>query len=159
MMFKTTTVLCALSLLLSSTLAAPAGSKKNIYLLKCEPNECPIGVCEPDEFTVTAAALFRNGPVKAGATTAKPDVLALLSGYRPKWEGTRRTVRLGTEGTLTTNISAGAASLPKSQIAGDATLGNENLVCFKDGSTTFGITYEGDRYTCTTTYWCPSIEV
>ncbi|KAF2796794.1 hypothetical protein K505DRAFT_323053 [Melanomma pulvis-pyrius CBS 109.77] len=146
------------SLALSGPLA-PAGSKHNVYLVRCEPNECPIGDCDPGEFTITAAAYFRNGPITEGTTrVSTPTALGKLSGYAPKWEGIKRTVRLGTDGTFTVNIGAKAASASKGDIAGDGSLGTEPFVCFKDGTTKFAITNEGDRYTCTTDYWCPSVD-
>ncbi|KAF2463987.1 uncharacterized protein BDR25DRAFT_307462 [Lindgomyces ingoldianus] len=159
MFFEATATLLFLSIFLSEALAAPAGSKHNIYLVKCEPNECPIGLCDPGEFTIMGAALFRNGPVTSGTRVTKPDVFTEVSGYRSQWEGAKRTVRMGTDGTLTSNISSGAAALAKGQIAGDATLGSEPFTCFKDGSTKFTISRDGDAYTCTTSYWCPSVDV
>ena len=63
------------------------------------------------------------------------------------------------DGSFTANISTKAGSLKKGEIAGDATLGSEPFVCFKDGVGKFVIQDEGDKYTCTTNYWCPSIDV
>ncbi|KAF2709363.1 hypothetical protein K504DRAFT_346698, partial [Pleomassaria siparia CBS 279.74] len=140
-------------------LASPLGSKHNIYLVHCEPNECPIGDCDPGEFTTTAAAYFRNGPITESTTkVSTPTALGRLTGYQPKWEGIKRTVRVGTAGSFTSDIGAKAASLKKGDIAGDGTLGAEPFACFRDGTGKFLIADDGDRYTCTTEYWCPSVD-
>jgi hypothetical protein len=160
MIFTTASLLAATllsSLALSSPLG-PLGSKHNVYLIHCSPNECPIGDCDPGEFSITAAAYFRNGPItESTSLITVPTSLGKLTGYQPKWEGVKRTVRVA-DGSFTANISAKAGSTKKGEIAGDATLGSEPFVCFKDGVGRFAIQVEGDRYTCTTDYWCPSID-
>jgi hypothetical protein len=161
MIFTTVSLLAATllsSLALSSPLA-PLGSKHNVYLISCTPNTCPIGDCDPGEFTITAAAYFRNGPItESTSRITVPTSLGKITGYQPKWEGVKRTVKVA-DGSFTANISTKAGSLKKGEIAGDATLGSEPFVCFKDGVGKFVIQDEGDRYTCTTNYWCPSIDV
>ena len=156
MLFSTAALLAA-TLLPSLALAAPQGSKHNVYLVSCEPNECPIGECEPGDFTITAAAYFANGPVAEGNPRVTPTALGKISGYLPKWEGTKRSIRLGSNGSFSSNIGAKSSSLKYGDIAGDATLGTEPFACFKDGKEKFQITDDGDRYTCTTDYWCASV--
>lgn len=61
---------------------------------------------------------------------------------------------------FTSRIDINADQLSKSQIAGTGTLGNEDLVCFVDGTTTFsfGSGLLGLREsTCVADYWCASI--
>jgi hypothetical protein len=160
-MILTTASLLAATLLPSLALAgplAPLGSKHNVYLVHCSPDECPIGLCDPGEFTITAAAYFRNGPITDSTSRiTTPTTLGKLTGYNLKWEGVKRTVKVA-DGSFTVNISAKAASVKKGELAGDATLGTEPFVCFRDGVGAFAIRDDGDRYTCTTDYWCPSID-
>ncbi|KAF2690647.1 hypothetical protein K458DRAFT_412008 [Lentithecium fluviatile CBS 122367] len=157
--------LLAASAFATAVVAAPVetlGSKHVVYLSTCVPNECPIGLCDPEDFNLIAAAYFRNGP--PATSTASPTTLGPISSFGSgpaSWEGTKRSVRLGTDGTYTSNIARGAKSLAKGEIAGDGELkgvGSEPFVCFKDGATKFRATYELDRYTCTADYYCPSID-
>lgn len=141
---------------------AALGSKHTVYLVQCDPNECPIGYCEDDEFRIKAAAYFRDGPIDASAPTSRvqsPTTLTTLSDNRAAFEGSKRTFRLGRDGTFTSNLPKSASTASKGSIAGDATLGTEPFVCFKDGSSKFGIRYDDERYTCTTQYYCPSVDV
>ncbi|KAF2275250.1 uncharacterized protein EI97DRAFT_475860 [Westerdykella ornata] len=142
-----------LALVPSLALSVPtaAGSKHNVYLVRCQPSD-------PDEDVIVAAAFFRDGPIKEGSTLQNPTALVTVSGSSPEWEGRQRRVRLD-EGTFTTNISADAKKAAKGSIAGDAKLGSEPFVCFKDGTTKFSVRYDRERYSCTTDYWCPSIDV
>jgi hypothetical protein len=149
------------ALLPAICLSAPtaAGSKHNVYLTHCQPTDCSDFDCDPEENRITAAAYFANGPITDGSTSRiqKPTTLATIN--QSAWEGTKRTLRLGTAGSFTSNISSTARTAAKGTIAGDATLGTEPFVCFKDGTTKFSVTYEYDTYTCTTDYWCPSTDV
>ncbi|KAF2261476.1 hypothetical protein CC78DRAFT_356002 [Lojkania enalia] len=149
----------ALALLPTFVLSAPLGSKHNIYLVHCDPVKCPIGLCYPGEFQITAAAFFANGPINPDSSTNSPTSLGQLSGYQPKWEGIQRRVAVGTMGTFASNFPASASTAEKGSIVGDASLGSEPFVCFKDGATKFTIKYDAADYTCTTDYWCPSVEV
>lgn len=160
MIFGVTFFFAILPTLALSAPAAPAGSKHNVYLVHCEPNECPIGSCDPGDFTITAAAYFRNGPIAEGTTSRvqTPTTLARLNGDNTRFEGSRRTFRFGSDGTFTTNIPASARTAASGSIAGDATLGEEPFVCFKDGKTKFQINNDDERYTCTTDYWCASTD-
>jgi hypothetical protein len=158
--FKTAS-LVLFGLLASLSNTAPAGSKHNVYLVHCEPEECPIGLCEPGEFTITAATFFSTGSVaNNGKAVVKPDAIGKLSGYNPSFESaTSKNVRLGREGTFTWNITAAAKTYKKGELAGLATLGSEPFACFKDAATKFAIRDDGDKYTCTADYWCGSYDV
>lgn len=165
MIVSTTALLGALALLLALSQAAPAGSKHTVYLATCVPEDCPIGLCDPEDFNLIAAGYFRNGPPTS--TYTAPTALGTLSGFSSSWEGTKRSVRLGTDGTFTSNISAAAKTAAKGDIAGDGTLAggsligdsSEPFICFKDGSTKFRATHDLDDYTCTAAYYCPSVDV
>jgi hypothetical protein len=149
-------LLVALPTLAFSSPIVAAGSKHNVYLARCQHEDCSI-FCDPDDSALTVAAYFSGGPITDGSTKlVTPTRLGRLTG---QWEGAKKTVRLGTDGTLTTNIETSARTAKKGDIAGDATLGTEPFVCFKDGSTEFTIRYDDERYKCKTDYWCPSIEV
>jgi hypothetical protein len=154
--------LAALALLPSIALSTPTialGSKHNVYLANCDPNECPIGLCDPGDFHLTAAIYFKNGPIAEGSTSVqRPSGIGKVSGNKPAWEGAKRTGRFELDGSFVSNISAGAKTAAKGEIAGDGTLGDEPFVCFKDGTTKFQMSYDTDRYTCTADYWCGSIE-
>ncbi|KAF2201227.1 hypothetical protein GQ43DRAFT_480892 [Delitschia confertaspora ATCC 74209] len=155
-------VLSLLLLLTTISTSAPAGSKHNIYLTRCEPDGCPIGICDPGEFTLTAATLFRNGPVTptTGSRVSTPDAIGKLSGYNPGFEGSStKSVRLGRDGTFSWNITTGSNKLTKGALVGDGALGTEPFACFRDGSTKFAIREDGDRYSCTAEYWCGSLDV
>jgi hypothetical protein len=102
--------------------------------------------------------LYYNGP--SGGRNSPADVGTVADPAR-KWEGGSRSVRLDA-GLFTSSIADDADDLPKSSIAGSAKLGDESLVCFRDGSTTFqfssGLLGLGST-TCKADYWCGSIEV
>lgn len=161
MRFKTVSTL--LLLLPVVTLSAPtaAGSKHNVYLISCRPKDCYDWDCEFEYDGIRAAAFFRDGPIPEGSQTRiqRPTSLATLSSPRTKWEGAKRVFRLGRDGTFTSNIDAAASSATKGSIVGDGTLGTELFVCFKDGATRFLVSYDDEEYTCTTDYWCPSVDV
>ncbi|KAF2740569.1 hypothetical protein EJ04DRAFT_558569 [Polyplosphaeria fusca] len=144
--------LLSLTALVATTSAAPAGSKHNIYLTRCTPTSCPIGACDPGDFGITAAAYYST------ATSAVPASIGTIDGYQPKWEGASKAIRLGTT-TFTSAIQAAAARAKKGDIVGDAKLGSEPFVCFKDGATTLGFTYDDTKYSCTADYWCGSVDV
>ena len=150
----------AILLIASISAAAPAGSKHNLYLVKCEPEDCPIGLCDPGDFTITAATYFANGPVADSTRIITPDGIGKLSGYNPGFESaTSKSVRLGREGTLSWSIATASKSLTKGSLAGTATLGAEPFACFKDGTSKFTIRDDGDRYKCVADYWCGSIDI
>ncbi|KAL1591673.1 hypothetical protein SLS60_011671 [Paraconiothyrium brasiliense] len=110
-------------------------SKHNIYLATCtRPRSCLLVICDnPSPFT--AAAYYSNGV----STSINPTELATITNPASPWEGTPRQGRFRT-GTVTSTINAGAKALPKGEIAGEAKLGIEEFVCFRDGVTKFTAT-------------------
>ena len=76
-----------------------------------------------------------------------------------RWEGGKRSVRLGSAGTFSINLPTSARTANKGSIAGEGTLGDEPFVCFKDGVSEFKIRYDDERFDCKTEYWCPSYDV
>jgi len=160
------TILAA-SALIATISAAPIetqGSKHVVYLSSCAPDDCPIGLCDPEDFNIVGAGYFRNGP--PASSSASASALGRLSsvGSGRTWEGSKVTTRIGTDGAFTSNIARGANSLAKGEIAGDGELkpsgaSSEPFVCFRDGVTKFKATYDYERYTCTAAYYCPSIDV
>jgi len=159
-MLLTPTLLLAVLPALALSAPTAAGSKHNVYLVRCAYSDCDGWECDPEE-TFAAGAFFRDGPIAEGSGTRiqRPTSLTRLSGSQTAWEGSKRTIRFGTSGTFTSNIGAAAKTAAKGSIAGDGTLGTEPFVCFKDGTTTFRVTYDDEPHTCTTDYWCPSINV
>ena len=163
----------ALTLPTSPTIASILGSKHNVYLANCDPNECPIGACDPGDFHLTAAIYFSSGSV-SGTGTNRPTGLGKLSGSNTKWEGAKRTARFDSDiglssGTFVSQIDKAAATAASGSLAGNGTLtvggglgggsgDGESFACFKDGTSKFVITYDTDRYTCTTDYWCGSLD-
>lgn len=99
--------------------------------------------------------IYYNGP----SSSSDPRDVGTVSYIARGWEGsTRRTVLDGS--SFTSSIDNDAKGLAKSQIAGSATLGREQFVCFKDGSSTFKFS-EGllglRSKTCRADYWCASL--
>ncbi|KAF2856251.1 hypothetical protein T440DRAFT_513332 [Plenodomus tracheiphilus IPT5] len=129
--------------------AAAAASKKNVYLSTCVER----GILDSD---TVLAAIYYN---KAASSSSSPTDVGTLSSRTRTWEGATRRVTLSA-GSLESKIDSGAKDLDKSQIAGTAKLGNEDLVCFVDGTTTFkfdsGLLDLGSTK-CTANYWCASI--
>lgn len=129
--------------------SAAAASKKNVYLSTCVERN----ILDSDTFL---AALYFNKPA---SSSSRPNDIATLNGGARTWEGAARRASLKA-GFLESKIDSGANTLDKSQIAGTAKLGSENLVCFVDGATTFR--FEGGLLDlgstkCTANYWCASI--
>lgn len=149
-----------LALIPSIALSAPtsvAGSSHNVYLVRCQ-SDCQGWSCGGNGDVIVAAAFFRDGPIQDGSSVQRPNSFATVSGSSPDLEGKQRRFRLD-DGTFTTNISADAKTASKGAIAGDAKLESEPFVCFKDGTTKLRLRSDGDRYSCTVDYWCPSIDV
>lgn len=146
--------------------AIQMGSKHNIYLATCTRRsglgECPLLIFCPEEAAVTysAIAYFANGPIASTGLTT-PSQIATVSEPPQPWEGAQRGAKLGRTSSVTASINAGANALEKGQIAGTAKMDAEDFVCFKDGTTFFEVRNElgGRQYSCTTEYWCPSIQV
>jgi hypothetical protein len=98
---------------------------------------------------------------KAATAGASPNDIGVVSEPAKKWEGATRKATLS-DGRFTSNIAAGADTLPKSSIAGTAKLGDEDFVCFVDGTSTFKFREGllGLRETnCKADYWCASTSV
>lgn len=157
-MLNTSRFLAALAILPSIVLSAPtaaAGSKHNIYLARCTVSVCILPILCSDE-TVNAAVYFANGPIADGSRISTPTAAGQVDA---RWEGGKRSVRLGSAGTFSVNLPTSARTADKGSIAGEATLGDEPFVCFKDGVSEFKIRYDDERFDCKTEYWCPSYDV
>lgn len=171
MHFSTTVLLSVAGAALTTPVAAAAlGSKKNVYLATCitRGRDCNIPIlCNLLDTITTAdtsvaaetfgAVIYYDGPATAGAS---PSDVGTLDSARA-WEGAARRTTLSA-GDFESRIQQGAGDLAKSQIAGTAKLGGEELICFRDGEATFlfrqGLL--GRRGTsCRADYWCASIEV
>ncbi|KAF1911914.1 hypothetical protein BDU57DRAFT_524019 [Ampelomyces quisqualis] len=129
---------------------AAAGSKKNVYLASCTSRSLYIA-------DTASAVVYYNGPVSGSS----PADVGVVSEPARDWEGQTRRVTLSA-GRFTSSIAASADALLKSQIAGIAKLGDEDLVCFVDGTSTFrfreGLLGLGET-TCKADYWCASTDV
>lgn len=155
--------------------SAAAGSKKNVYLATCTtrgfdcgiPILCSLFSTSPEtasDSAIDAAAetssvvIYYNGP--ATPRTSPSDIGTVSSPAR-SWEGATRRTSLDV-GDFEGKIARDAKGLEKSQIAGSATLGGEDFVCFKDGQSTFQFR-EGllgfRSANCLADYWCGSIEI
>lgn len=167
-MFLSSALSLALILFTSTTNSAPvtsieAGSKHNLYLVTCLYNPCTGILCGRQGVTsyYTAAAYYADGPHDQ-TPTANPTAFNTVSYPYQAWEGRVFTARLGTYGsTVTSNITAGAATLAKGDIAGAAKVDSEDFVCFKDGATSVVVrsALGATQASCTAQYWCPSIQV
>ncbi|KAF2272541.1 uncharacterized protein EI97DRAFT_436784 [Westerdykella ornata] len=149
-----------------NAIAAPMGSKHNLYLATCSKQtiipDCPLIILCPRQraATYTAVAYYANGPIESNRNK-NPTQIATVSNPAAPWEGTQRVAKLGRAGDFASNIDAGARNLAKSAIAGEAKLGTEEFVCFKDGESAFTVRDELDipEYSCKADYWCASIQV
>jgi hypothetical protein len=162
----------------TSALAVPVdavqqGSKHNLYLVTCakraaSPPGCFLGIICPQQKRqavtyYTAVAYYANGAIDSGTVgrNTNPTSLTTVSDPSQPWEGTQRVAKLGRTGDFSSNIDAGAKTVAKGQLAGDAKLASEDFVCFRDGQTKVTTRDElGDTTaSCTADYWCPSIQV
>jgi hypothetical protein len=106
----------------------------------------------------SSVVIYYDGPA---TSRTSPTDIGVVSEPAKKWEGASRRVSLS-GGRFTSSIAANADDLNKSDIAGSATLGNEEFVCFVDGSSTFSFKEGllGLRATnCKADYWCASTNV
>lgn len=101
----------------------------------------------------TAVAYYANGQ-----SNGNPTEIATVSDPAQSWEGTLRVANLRTS-AFSSNINADAAGLEKSAMAGQAKLGTEDFVCFKDGETAFTARDGLQQASCTANYWCASLSV
>lgn len=174
-MHFSTTVLLSLAgaALTTPATAAVLGSKKNVYLATCTTRgrDCDIPLlCNLFTSTASTAAedslaaetfsavIYYNGP---STSRSSPSDVGTVSSPARSWEGATRRTSLNV-GDFESKIEKGAAELAKSQIAGTAKLGDEELICFRDGEATFQfreglLTSRGAN--CRSDYWCASIEV
>ncbi|KAF1829309.1 hypothetical protein BDW02DRAFT_170662 [Decorospora gaudefroyi] len=151
-MHITNPLLLPLTLLLAlpptSTHAAPtaAASPKNIYLTSCTTY-----TLQSDQRT-SAAILYT-----AAAGSSNPSALSTLA--PTQWAGSTQRVQLSGS-IFESRIEAGAEGLERSSIAGQARLGRERFVCFRDGGSVFrfgeGVVGEGVTV-CTAEFWCGSL--
>ncbi|KAF1965120.1 hypothetical protein BU23DRAFT_575143 [Bimuria novae-zelandiae CBS 107.79] len=179
-MIEQTIFLGALALVPSIVLSTPVetlGSKHTVFLASCTPSDCPIDLCDPAGgmdappvlehmlascvVSTSGAGHFVNGPPSGSTASAT----AYASTSSTRWEGVSRSLKFSRYGTFKTSIDAKAGSLAKGEIAGSATLTArdggteaEPFLCFKDGSTKFRAKHDGDWFTCTAAYYCPTVD-
>ena len=107
----------------------------------------------------SSAVIYYNGPA---SSRTSPTDFGTVSEPAKKWEGATRKTDLSA-GRFTSSISDGADDLAKSQLAGSAKLGNEEFICFVDGSSTFkftgGLLGLLGNTNCKADYWCASLDV
>lgn len=144
----------SLALICSSVVlaaATPLASKHNIYLATCKRDpDCLLIICNAPPST-TAAAYYANGITNAN----RPSEFATVADPASPWEGASRKGKFRTA-TLSSAIDAGAKALAKGQIAGSATLGKEEFVCFRDGQSKFTTEDDDSTVNCVADYWCAS---
>ncbi|XP_014553093.1 hypothetical protein COCVIDRAFT_29610 [Bipolaris victoriae FI3] len=132
-------------------------SKNNIFLTTCTTRSILT-----DE-TSSSAILYAGTP-----STTNPTAIGTVASARAiQWAGFTRRVTLDGAGVFESRIERGADALPKSELAGYATLetsavagGKEEYACFRDGEATFrfvgGILGE-ETTVCKTEFWCASL--
>jgi hypothetical protein len=102
--------------------------------------------------------IYYEGAATSGASPA--DVTS-VSEPAKQWDGAIRRATLDA-GSFTSTIDNGADELPKSQLAGSATLADEQYICFVDGQSQFQFR-EGllglRTTTCRADFWCASLGV
>jgi hypothetical protein len=115
-------------------------------------------IANQDTADTASAVIYYNGPA---TSRTSPKDIGVVSEPAQKWEGVSRRTTLS-DGKFTSSIASNAAGLAKSEIAGSAKLGDEDFVCFVDGSSTFSFR-EGllglRSTTCKAEYWCASTNV
>jgi hypothetical protein len=106
----------------------------------------------------SSQALYYNG--QATSRNSPSDVGTVAEPARA-WDGASRRVRLSGK-QFTSSIADGANAIAKSEIAGTAKFGDEDMICFRDGSTTFSFS-SGllglSSTVCKADYWCASIVI
>ncbi|EUC45542.1 hypothetical protein COCMIDRAFT_95250 [Bipolaris oryzae ATCC 44560] len=132
-------------------------SKNNVFLTTCTTRSILT-----DE-TSSSAILYAGTP-----STTNPTAIGTVNSARAiQWAGSTRRVTLDGAGVFESRIERGADALPKSELAGYATLetstvagGKEEYACFRDGEATFrfvgGILGE-ETTVCKTEFWCASL--
>jgi hypothetical protein len=139
-----------------SSRKALVGSPRNVYL-----NTCTTRTVLSD--TTLSSAILYSG----SASTNQPTDIGTVSSPRAiQWAGFIRRVELES-GVFESRITQSADLLPKSELAGLATLigdggEEEEFACFRDGTSTFrfGGGVIGEETTvCLAEFWCGSIGV
>ncbi|KAJ4305829.1 hypothetical protein N0V90_001361 [Kalmusia sp. IMI 367209] len=116
--------------------SAPAAKAHNIYLTTCVPRNKNNDDNPAPTTNFTAIAYFRQ-PLNTTAIdpdtkAPKPDKAALVAQPPEPWEGVKWRVKVWNDKLFSASIAADAGSLTKGGLAGDAKLGDEDYVCFKD---------------------------
>lgn len=128
-----------------------------VFSVVCIPVDSKRVHCSIETGDTASVVIYYNGP----STRANPTDVGEVSEPARKWDGATRKVNLSA-GRFTSQIADGADDLTKSQLAGSATLGTEELICFVDGTSTFkfsdGLLGIGAT-TCKADFWCASLEV
>ncbi|KAB2101223.1 hypothetical protein AG0111_0g10262 [Alternaria gaisen] len=136
--------------------AALIGSPRNVYLTTCTTRSVTA------DTTLSSAILYSGS-----ASTNNPTDIGTVSSPRAiQWAGFTRRVTLES-GVFESRIAQSADTLPKSELAGSATLtgdGNlkEEFACFRDGTSTFRISagvLGAETTVCVADFWCGSIAV
>jgi hypothetical protein len=141
-----------LPLLLVAALSSPASSSPitpntiasshNIFLVTCTQSNGRAGRWGGSDITAAGIAFFES-PISTTPSPGgrdwnnkpRPDQMALLSSPAAVWEGTQRQSTVWNNTAFKSDIDAGAQTLAKGQIAGEASLGEEHFVRFRDGVT------------------------
>jgi hypothetical protein len=130
------------------------GSPRNVYLSTCTTRSLI------SDTTLSSAILYSGS-----ASTNQPTDIGTISSPRAiQWAGFTRRVDLES-GVFESRITKSADILPKSELAGLATLigdggVKEEFACFRDGTSTFrfGGGVIGEETTvCLAEFWCGSI--
>ncbi|KAL1592835.1 hypothetical protein SLS60_011251 [Paraconiothyrium brasiliense] len=161
--------LCALPYLSSAHPAlaptielAPAAKAHNIYLTTCVPKPRNNDDKPVPTANFTAIAYFRQPlnitTVDPDTKAPKPDKAALVAQPPEPWEGVKWKVKVWNEKLFSASIVANAGSAAKGTLAGDAKLGDEEYVCFKDGETGIRVRDDDVRGNCVADYWCAGLE-
>lgn len=139
-----------------------AAKAHNIYLATCVPKNRNNDDNPAPPVNFTAIGYFRQ-PLNVTAVdpdtkAPKPDKAALVAQPPEPWEGVRWKIKVWNDKLFSASIAADAATGVKGALAGDAKLGNEDYVCFKDGETAIRIREDDVRGNCIADYWCAGLE-
>jgi hypothetical protein len=144
------------------TIDVTATRAHNIYLVTCVPRNRNNDDGPSPTANFTAIAYFRQPlnvtTVDPDTKAPKPDKAALVAQPPEPWEGVRWKVKVWNDKLFSASIAADAATGAKGALAGDATLGDEDYVCFKDGETGIRIREDNARGNCVAGYWCAGLE-
>jgi hypothetical protein len=139
-----------------------AAKAHNIYLATCVPKNRNNDNRPEPTANFTAIAYFRQPlnvtTVDPDTKAPKPDKAALVAQPPEPWEGVRWKVKVWNDKLFSASIAADAATGLKGALAGEATLGDEEYVCFKDGETAVRVREDGARGNCVADYWCAGLE-